>query len=80
MYHLIKFRKSVMNRSSIKQLFWKISQYSQKKTCVGVFFDIIMQVFSHETFFKQAPTQVLLCQYCEILKNTYFEKHWRTAV
>ena len=25
------------------------------------------------------PTQVFSCEYCEIFKNTYFEKHLQTA-
>ena len=28
---------------------------------------------------KEAPTQVLFCEYCEIIKNTYFEKHQRAT-
>ena len=27
----------------------------------------------------KTPTQVFSCEYCEIPKNTYFEKHLRTA-
>ena len=26
---------------------------------------------------EEAPTQVFFCEYCEIIKNTYFEKHLR---
>ena len=37
-YHQIKFCKGIMNRSSIKMLFSKISQYSHKNNCVGVCF------------------------------------------
>ena len=33
----IKFRSS-QRRRSIKNVFLKISQYSQKNTCVGIFF------------------------------------------
>ena len=29
--------------------------------------------------YKEIPTQVLSCEYCEIFKNTYFEEHLRTA-
>ena len=29
--------------------------------------------------YKETPTQVFSCEYCEILKNTYFEEHIRTA-
>ena len=30
-------------------------------------------------FLKRDSRQVFSCEYCEILKNTYFEKHLRTA-
>ena len=39
-YHHINFLKSIMNsRSSIKKQFLKISKYSQKSTCIGIFFN-----------------------------------------
>ena len=41
-----------MNRLSIKKLFIKILQSSHKNTCVGVTFQIEMQVFSPETLLK----------------------------
>ena len=28
---------------------------------------------------KETPTQVFFCEYCEIFKNTYFEKHLQTT-
>ena len=28
---------------------------------------------------KETPTQVFSSEYCKILKNTYFQKHLRTA-
>ena len=30
-------------------------------------------------YYKEIPTQVLSCEYCEIFKNTYFEEHLQTA-
>ena len=30
-------------------------------------------------YLKEAPTQVLFCQICEIVKNTYFEEHLQTT-
>ena len=42
-----------MNRSSVKELFLKSLQYSQKNTCVGVSFWISMQGFSPETWSKR---------------------------
>ena len=32
-----------------------------------------------EHYQKETPTQVFSCKYFEIFKNTYFEKHLRTA-
>ena len=31
------------------------------------------------TLLKKTSTQVFSCEYCEIFKSTYFEKHLRTA-
>ena len=64
-YHQIKFRKGMMNRSPIKKLFLQISQYPQKNTCVGVL----------KLYYKEGPTQVFSCEYCEIFKNTCFQEH-----
>ena len=43
----------------------KISQYTQENKCLESLFDKVAGVFS--------------CEYCEILKNTYFEKRLRKA-
>ena len=32
-----------------------------------------------QLYYKEIPTQVLSCEYCEIFKNTYFEEHLQTA-
>ena len=32
-----------------------------------------------QLYWKETPTQVFSCEYCEIFKSTYFEKHLRTA-
>ena len=44
----------------------KILQYSQENTSVAV-------------SVLETPAQVLSCEICEIVKNTYFEEHLRTA-
>ena len=31
------------------------------------------------TLLKNTPTQLFSCEYCEIVKNTYFEEHLRTT-
>ena len=30
-------------------------------------------------YYKETPTQVFSCEYCEMFKNTYFEEHLGTA-
>ena len=69
-YHQIKFRKGIMNRSSIKKLFLKISQYSQKNSCVRAPLLIKMEAFRPETLLKSGSnTSVFLwIQYCKILR------------
>ena len=62
------------DRSSRPVVFLKISQTSQENTCVGIFNFIEKESPAH------SPTQVFSCEYCEILKNTYFEEDMRTAV
>ena len=32
------------------------------------------------TLLKETPTQVFSFEYCDIIKNTYFEEHLRTLV
>ena len=49
---------------SCSKVFLKISQYSQKKTCVGV--------FSNKVAALKPPTQVFFCEYCKIFKNNFF--------
>ena len=47
-------------------------RYSQGNTCVEVSL-IKLQAW------KKTPTQVFSCEYCEIVKNIYFEEHLGTA-
>ena len=64
-----------MNRSSLKMLFLKISQYSHKNTCVGVSFQIKMQAFSSETLLKSGsntgffPINIVKSLRTPLLKN-----------
>ena len=50
--------EAVVQRCSLKKVFLKISQNSQENTCTRVSFSIKLQ----------AQT----CEFCEILKNTFF--------
>ena len=46
------------------------------RTCVGVFFLIKLQYL---LYYKEAPTQMLSHEICEIFKNIYFEEYLRTT-
>ena len=52
-YHQVKFRKSIMNRSSIKKLFSKLSQYHKKTPVLESLFKNKMQGFSLATLLKR---------------------------
>ena len=63
-YHYMKFRKILMNRTrrcSIKKLFFKILQFLQENTYVGVSFLIKIHAFN--------TIHVFSWQYCEILRT-----------
>ena len=62
-------------RCSIKKLFLKIL-LNFEKTFVGVSFKVARL---DPNFIKNTSTQMFSCEYCEIFKNNYFEKHLRTA-
>ena len=70
-YHNVKFGKSIMNRCSIRKLFLKILQYSQKNTCVGVSLLIKMQAFSPVILLKKQAFSVNIAKFLRIpvLKN-----------
>ena len=55
------------------------SEVFRKKRCSLEFRNIHKKTLMFETLFNKAPTQMFSCEYCEIFKNTYFEKHLRTA-
>ena len=59
-----------------KKLFLKIFKYLQESNCVGVLFN---KVAGLQICWKETPTLVFSFACWEIFKNTYFEKHQRTA-
>ena len=59
-------------RCSIKKTFFKISYYSQEKTCVGIFFNKAIRLNVCNFIEKR---QVFSCEYFDIIKNTCFEEH-----
>ena len=75
------FRRSDW-RCSVKKLFLKVSQNSQKKQpCRSLSFLLKLQASrfqtSMPTVLKKTPTQVFSCQYCEILWTASFIEHVR---
>ena len=63
--------RSSHRRCSIEKVVFKNSAIPTGNNCAGVFFLKVAGL--------KAPTQVFSCEYCEIFKNIYFEKHLRTA-
>ena len=71
---LIKQRWSSHRRCSVKMLVVKISQNSEKSTCVGVSFKLSCRPVCN-LIKKETPTQMFSCEFCKIfwiafLKNT----------
>ena len=65
---LLKRYRSSPQRGSIKRAVLKnFAIFTGKHLCRSRFFQ------------KETPTLVFFCEYCEIFKNTYFEKHLRTT-
>ena len=60
------------------KVFLKISQHLQEKKCVGAFFNNVASR-GPANLIKEILWQVFSCEYCELFKNTYFEKHLRAA-
>ena len=60
--------EGVARRCSVKTFFWKISQNSLEKICVGV------RPKACNFIKKETPTRVCYCQFWEIFKNTFFHR------
>ena len=68
--------EAVARRSSVQKLFLKMLQNAQENTCVGVCFSLKMQAYFIE---KDTPTQVFSCEFCDIFKHIFFNKHLRAT-
>ena len=62
--------KGIMNRSSIKMPFLKISKYSHNSNCVGVCFYIKVQAFSTETLLKRLQHRCFPMNIAKFLRAT----------
>ena len=64
------------NHRSIKKVFLKILLNSQKNICFKISFWIKLLVFRAYIFIQKAtPSQNFYCEFCEILKNSFFTQH-----
>ena len=55
-------------------VFLRISLYSQENNCVGVSSFIKLLASSLQLYYKETPTQMFSCEFCEIFKNTFFQR------
>ena len=56
------------------KVFLEISQNSQENTCLWVYFLIKLEPLACNFIKKEALAQVFPCEFCEISKNTFFNK------
>ena len=70
--------KAVIWRCSVKKLFVKISHYSQETPRLKSLFNKVAGLQT-ATLLKTDSSTSVSCEYCEIVKNTHFKKHLRTA-
>ena len=63
--------KSSRRRSSVKKVFWEISQNSKENTCARVSFLIKLQLSVCNFIKKETLAQVFSCEFYEISKNTF---------
>ena len=75
-HHHIKFRRSIINRCSIKTLLLKILQYSWENTCVGLPFLMKMQAFSPVNFEKRLQHKCFPVNIVKFLRTPYFIEHF----
>ena len=62
-----------------KKRFFKISRNSQENTCARASFLLKLQAVGVNFIKKETPTQRFRSEFCEIVKNTHFVEHLRTA-
>ena len=71
--------RSSHRRCSAKKVSLKIFVVFIRKHLYWSLFLIKLQAFRRATLLKWTPTQTFCCEYCEISKSIYFEKHPWTA-
>ena len=71
---IVVIREAVVRKCSVKKVFWKIPQNSQENTCARVSFLIKLQASACTFVKKETLAQVFSCEYCKILKSTFFHR------
>ena len=66
--------KAVVRRCSVKKVFLEISQNSQENTCARDSFFNKVPDLRPAFIKKESLPQVFSCEFCEISKNTYFNR------
>ena len=67
------FIEAIVQRCSVKKVFLKISENSQKNTCASLFFNKVADL-RPATLLKLTLTQVFSCEFCEILRTPFFHR------
>ena len=67
------FIEAIVQRCSVKKVFLKISENSQKNTCASLFFNKVADL-RPATLLKLTLTQVFSCEFCEILRTHFFHR------
>ena len=62
-----------------KKVFLKISQFSQKNTCITVSYLIFQLPQARNFIKKETLAEVFSCEYFEILKSIFFTGDWVAA-
>ena len=73
-YSVSVLLEKVVQRCPVKNVFLKISQNSQKNIYAGAYFLIKLQG-ARNLLKKETLAQVFCCEFCGILKKTFFIEH-----
>ena len=70
--------------SIMRSMLWSLrDREGHRRRSVKKFFVKDFAIFKEKnlcwSLFKETPTQLFSCEYCEILKNSYFEEHLSRA-
>ena len=66
--------EAVVQRGSVKKVFFEILENPQENTCARVSFLIKLQAGACKFIKKETVAQVSSCEFCKISRNTFFYK------